>query len=41
MEDWDNLPFVDYMNFTYEWLKEVKRVLKPTGLFGFLEPITI
>ncbi|MBU4477336.1 transcriptional repressor LexA [Candidatus Parcubacteria bacterium] len=31
MEDWDNLPFVDYMNFTYEWLKEVKRVLKPTG----------
>ena len=31
MEDWDNLPFVDYMNFTYEWLKEIKRVLKPTG----------
>lgn len=31
MEDWDNLPFADYFNFTYEWLREIKRVLKPTG----------
>jgi SOS regulatory protein LexA len=31
MEDWDNLPFADYFNFTYEWLHEIKRVLKPTG----------
>lgn len=31
MEDWDNLPFADYFNFTCEWLREIKRVLKPTG----------
>lgn len=31
MVEWDNLPFVDYFNFTHEWLREIKRVLKPTG----------
>ena len=31
MEEWDNLPFMDYLNFTHEWLGEIKRVLKPTG----------
>jgi DNA modification methylase len=31
MEDWDNLPFVDYMSFSYEWASEAKRILKPTG----------
>jgi site-specific DNA-methyltransferase (adenine-specific) len=31
MEDWDNMPFYDYLKFTFEWLAEIKRVLKPTG----------
>jgi site-specific DNA-methyltransferase (adenine-specific) len=31
MENWDNLPLVDYFKFTTKWLKEVKRILKPTG----------
>ncbi|HOX29777.1 MAG TPA: transcriptional repressor LexA [Candidatus Paceibacterota bacterium] len=31
MENWDNLPLVDYFKFTAKWLKEVKRILKPTG----------
>jgi site-specific DNA-methyltransferase (adenine-specific) len=31
MENWDNMPLVDYFNFTYSWLSEAKRVLKPTG----------
>lgn len=31
MEDWDNLPLRDYLEFTFEWISEVKRILKPTG----------
>jgi len=31
MEDWDNHELVDYWKFTYLWLIEAKRVLKPTG----------
>lgn len=31
MEDWDNMPFYDYLKFSFQWLAEVKRVLKPTG----------
>ncbi len=31
MEDWDSMPFYDYLKFSFEWLKEVRRVLKPTG----------
>ncbi len=37
MESWDNMPLIDYFNFTYSWLKEAKRVLKPSGsiwIFG-------
>lgn len=37
MENWDNITFEDYWNFTFNWLKEAKRVLKPTGsmwIFG-------
>ena len=31
MEDWDNLPLRDYLDFTFEWIGQIKRVLKPTG----------
>ncbi len=31
MEDWDNMSFADYFTFTAAWLKECKRILKPTG----------
>ena len=31
MENWDNLTLLDYFKFTTKWLKEVKRILKPTG----------
>lgn len=31
MENWDNMPMFDYVNFTLMWLKEAKRILKPTG----------
>jgi site-specific DNA-methyltransferase (adenine-specific) len=31
MENWDNMPFVDYFAFTITWLKECKRILKSTG----------
>ena len=31
MEDWDNLPLGDYLRFTFEWISQIKRVLKPTG----------
>lgn len=31
MEDWDNMTLADYWAFTEEWLKQSKRVLKPTG----------
>lgn len=31
MESWDNLPFAEYFTFTYQWLFEIKRILKPTG----------
>jgi len=31
MEDWDNMSFADYWSFTEAWLKQVQRVLKPTG----------
>lgn len=37
MEDWDNLSFQDYWDFTLSWIKEAKRILKPTGsmwIFG-------
>lgn len=37
MVDWDNMSFEEYWEFTYRWLTEVKRILKPTGslwIFG-------
>ncbi|MGB6329786.1 MAG: site-specific DNA-methyltransferase [Halarcobacter sp.] len=33
MESWDDMPLMKYAEFTYLWLKEVKRVLKPSGSF--------
>lgn len=44
METWDNMPLVEYFNFTYGWLVEAKRVLKPTGsiwVFGTYHNIGI
>jgi len=31
MQTWDNMPLLDYVNFTAIWLTELKRVVKPTG----------
>lgn len=31
MEQWDDLPLVDYFSFTLEWLTQLKRVVRPTG----------
>lgn len=31
MEKWDNMPILEYLDFTLNWLKEIKRVTKPTG----------
>ena len=28
---WDDMPLVDYLAFTMEWLRELQRVIKPTG----------
>lgn len=44
MESWDNLPFGEYFAFSYAWLKEARRVLKPTGsmwIFGTYHNIGI
>ncbi|MFN0017069.1 MAG: Dam family site-specific DNA-(adenine-N6)-methyltransferase [Pirellulaceae bacterium] len=30
-EDWDDMPLMDYLEFTLSWLEQVKRVVKPTG----------
>ncbi|MCI8863000.1 MAG: site-specific DNA-methyltransferase [Lachnospiraceae bacterium] len=37
MVDWDNMSLEDYWNFTFQWISEIKRILKPTGsvwIFG-------
>lgn len=31
LENWDNMPLNEYLSFSFAWLTEVKRVLKPTG----------
>ena len=31
IENWDDFTFVEYMEFTEAWLRETKRILKPTG----------
>lgn len=44
MEGWDNMPMFDYLNFTFQWLQEAKRVLKPSGsiwVFGTYHNIGI
>lgn len=44
MEDWDNMSLGDYFKFTYQWLSEAKRILKPTGsmwIFGTYHNIGI
>lgn len=44
MVDWDNMSLEDYWHFSYEWLKEAKRILKPTGsmwIFGTYHNIGI
>lgn len=44
MQDWDNYSFSSYCDFTHEWLKEAKRILKPTGtmwIFGTYHNIGI
>lgn len=36
-ENWDNMSLEDYFNFTFAWLSQAKRILKPTGsmwIFG-------
>lgn len=31
MAEWDDMPLADYFRFTLMWLKELKRVVRPTG----------
>ena len=31
MADWDDMPLAEYFSFTVAWLREVKRVVRPTG----------
>ena len=33
MENWDNMPLIEYFNFCSDWISEVKRLVKPTGSF--------
>lgn len=33
MENWDNMPLMEYFNFCAAWLSQIKRVVKPTGSF--------
>ena len=33
IENWDNMPLMDYFSFCYEWIAEVKRLIKSTGSF--------
>lgn len=43
-ENWDNMSYTDYFNFSIAWLSEVKRILKPTGsmwIFGTYHNIGI
>ncbi|MDR2970856.1 MAG: site-specific DNA-methyltransferase [Bacteroidales bacterium] len=44
MQNWDNMPFEEYMQFTELWLMQVQRILKPTGsmwIFGTYHNIGI
>lgn len=31
MAEWDNMPLNDYFGFTFSWIRELKRIIKPTG----------
>lgn len=31
MQDWDDMTLEEYLHFTYSWIKEVKRLVKPEG----------
>lgn len=33
MQNWDNMPLIEYFNFCSQWISEIKRVIKPTGSF--------
>ena len=33
MENWDNMPLMEYFSFCYEWISEIKRIIKPSGSF--------
>lgn len=44
MENWDNFTLESYMSFSFAWLKEAQRILKPTGsmwIFGTYHNIGI
>ena len=44
MQNWDDMPFEEYMQFTELWLMQAKRILKPTGsmwIFGTYHNIGI
>lgn len=44
MQEWDNMPLERYWSFTSAWIKQAKRVLKPTGsiwVFGTYHNIGI
>jgi len=44
MQNWDSMPFEEYMQFTELWLMQAQRVLKPTGsmwIFGTYHNIGI
>lgn len=44
MQNWDNMPFSDYLNFSLNWISQIKRILKPTGsawVFGTYHNIGI
>ena len=36
MQNWDNMPFDEYMQFTELWLIQAQRILKPTGSMWIL-----
>lgn len=44
MESWDNIPLLDYIEFTKKWISEAKRIMKDTGsmwIFGTYHNIGI
>lgn len=33
MADWDDMPLMEYFVFTVAWIKQIKRIIKPSGSF--------